>query len=1103
MISLTPAQEKAVLACGKNVLVSAGAGSGKTRVLVERYLHELRQNKLKVSEILALTFTEKAALEMKSRIIQRLRETNEDELRRDLESGSISTMHSLAAKILREHPIEAEVDPEFKILDEQESFFLIEEALDEALQKASEQEILFRFLKTYGENSVRTGVLRIFETARNSGRTIRRFVEDCDQSFLLNKLQTTKERVFLRGKRLLETLDDQDLILDWKQWHQETDWTWEKLDEFYAWFKPFSRKGGKEVKEVWKELAEISKDFFALQLEVMTAPGRKDFAEFAYLFESIFEQKKREDQVIDFQDLEIKFKELLMSPKPACVYLRRKLQGQFKTVLVDEFQDTSPLQLQILEMLSKGDNLFLVGDYKQSIYAFRGAFPEQFLFLEEKFSKEGLGYALNLRENFRASESLIAWINRFFDLLWEEDNFHFAQLVKGQVNERPSLPEDCPQTQPVEVWAIQQKEEESIQQARMREAALIAKQIAQMHEGGTPYGDIVVLFQASSSIAIYENALKRSGIPYFLTAGRGFYHQPEIRDLVSFLSSLDNPLSDVSLAALMRSPLFHINDDALFWFSLTLKQNEKQKSLFEGLHLVETIREIPEESKEKLKFFRTLLFDFMKDKDAFRISELLSMIVEKTNYDFSLLSDEQGIRRYANVRKLIDLAREMEEIEPLSISAFVRLVKGFQNQEIHEAEAPLEEEQGTSAVRMMTIHAAKGLEFPIVFVADLAHVHRSRGSNDFIADVRSGYGLRVPRPDGSDWEEPLAWRDLNEEQKKREKAEKKRLLYVALTRAQQKLILTGVFSPPKKAKESFQEMSTWMDWVILASRKLGFLIHFSQEEFVLPAPGLKWKREIKAMTENRDIASLEKEVDALIHQAETPEKLAPRSLDLPVSALALYKKSPAEFWRRYEGGRKDLMETEEEFFTEELDIPEDSMAANDFGTRMHAILENIHFQNPQADKRRLLDFYFAEALESEKAEAASILENFLNSEIFQQIKRAKKIARELPFVLNARYGRVDGVVDLVFQDEKGDWHIVDYKTASGDEEKAKEAGYELQIFIYALAFYKITGEVPKTGKVLYLKNQAIVNWDMDLEKLEAAANDLQVLQNDLREYYAS
>lgn len=1096
---LTSAQQKAVVASGKSVLVSAGAGSGKTRVLVERYLHELKENKLKVSEVLALTFTEKAALEMKARIIARLREMNEDELRRDLEAGAISTMHSFAARILREHPIESEVDPEFKILDEQESVFLIEDALDEALQKGCEQDHLFRFLKVYGENSVRTGILRIFETARNSGRSIQEFIRDCDQDFLPRKLESIKERILLRGNALWASLDEPDLEFDWKEWTTESHWTWERLDAFYAWFKPFSRKGGKELKEIWKELAEISKDFFALQLENLTIPYRKDFVEFASLFERIFEEKKRQDQAIDFQDLEINFKKMLESDKPACSYLKRKLQEQFKTVLVDEFQDTSPLQLQILEMLSKGDNLFLVGDYKQSIYAFRGAFPEQFLFLEEKFSKEGVGHALDLRENFRSSENLISWINRFFDLLWEEDSFHFVELIKGRSRETAPAP-DCPQ-EPVEVWAIQQKDEESIQQGRMREAALIAKRIVQMHESGTPYGDMVILFQAASSISIYENALKRVGIPYFLTAGRGFYHQPEIRDLVSFLSFLDNPLSDVALAAVMRSPLFHIDDNTLFWFSLSVKQNEKQKPLFEGLHLIESIREISEDGKEKLKFFREILFGFRNDKDAFRISELLGLVIEKTNYDFSLLSDAQGIRRYANVRKLIDLAREIEEVEPLSISAFVRLVKGFQNQEIHEAEAPLEEEH-SSAVRMMTIHAAKGLEFPVVFVADLAHVHRSRGSNDFVADVRSGYGLRLPRPDGSDWEEPLAWRDLNEQQKKREKAEKKRLLYVAMTRAQQKLILTGVYSAPKKAKESFQEMSTWIDWIMFAAEKLKLSVHISQDEFVLPPANLKLKQEIKEMTAQEDPALLEKTVDELVRQAGTPEKLAPKSLDLPVSALALFKKSPGEFWRSYEGGRKDLVETEEEFFTEELDIPEDSMAANDFGTRMHAILEHIDFQDPKADQQKLLDFYFAEALDTEQFEAKTILENFLHSEIFQDIRQAQKKLRELPFVLNARYGRVDGVIDLVFQDKSGNWHIVDYKAASGDAERAKDAGYELQILIYALAFYRITGVVPKTGKVLYLKNQAVVNWDIDLEKLEMTSNQLQELQSDLRDYYA-
>ena len=415
---------------------------------------------------------------------------------------------------------------------------------------------------------------------------------------------------------------------------------------------------------------------------------------------------------------------------------------------------------------------------------------------------------ISLLENFRTAPCALNFINLFFGELWKEDSFPFENLIaKAAEDSRAGA----------ELLCVELSEKESLASGRFREADLIADRILELHEEGVSYGAIAVLFQAMTEIGIYEQALKKRSIPYFALSGTGFYHQPEIRDLVSYLSFLENPLADIPLAASLRSPLFQVTDNTLFWLAQYAKREDENAPLYHGVKEFQRIPQITAAEKEKLFFFEHLAAELLEIKDRLKIAELVDLILAKTSYELTALAASQGVRRYANLKKLGNLARHLEGREPMTLGAFLRTLKRLEVQEVKETEAQVEAEQSGRVVRLSSIHRAKGLEFPVVFVADLGRTRRSSESTAAIAEAGRGYALCVRNEITLEWEKPRKWLQIYEAVSRKEREEWKRLFYVAMTRAKQKLILSGVYKEKKEEKDSFYEMSSWMDWVIKLS----------------------------------------------------------------------------------------------------------------------------------------------------------------------------------------------------------------------------------------------------------------------------------------------
>lgn len=1082
-MALTDSQKKAVQVTGKNILVSAGAGTGKTHMLVERILHILKTQKALITELLVLTFTEKAANEIKTRLSKELRILNMEQSRRDLEKAAISTFHSFASRLLKEHPIEAAVDPEFRVIETEQSELLKEEAFQETIKKIHEDKAdAFELLADYGEETVREGVYKIFTAARHEGKTLEQFFFDNDRK--RNEICEAKEKELPRtAEKLLRKLEEIDAN-GWQRFLQSKEWDWKKVQAFREWNAPYAAKR----KEGWKEWRELLKDLVSLRIQFLAAPWEKRLEQMAFEFERLYDGKKKEEGWLDFDDLQMKAVRLFSGEQLVSKKLRERYQKQFRWILIDEFQDTNFLQMRFAELLSTGDNLFMVGDYKQSIYGFRGAEPRIFLEKENLYKKNDDGQLIFLSESFRSEPAVLDFANRFFKVLWEEDHFPFEPLVpkRKQMVAEPV----------VEVLVTEMSEEEDKEHARMREARTIAARIQELHEKqGIPYGDVAVLFQAMTLSGIYEDALKTAGIPYFIVAGRGFYEQPEIQDMICFLNHLEKPFQDIPLAATLRSPLFHITDDTLFWLSRYAKAQNAGNPLFHAVQDLTAIKEISEEQLKLLRFFVTLTQELQALKDRISIADLIDRILQKTGYELSVLADPLGVRRFANLKKLMAIARDYETHERIPLAVFLNILKRLKAQEVRESEAPIALETGADAVRVMSIHAAKGLEFETVFVADMGHQGNYGGSKAVIAHAADGYGLRVRNERNLEMETPYFYQVLDQAIKKREDEEWKRLLYVAITRAKSRLFLSGVYEEKKKPKELFSEMSSWMDWAVSIGESLKVRMTYDADKGAgFPAQKFSIKKEGIAQVLEKISKKPVSKLETLRAQSLTSEKerFLSRTIDLPVSAYVLFQKDPQAFWRVYQIGW--TVEGHEEV-SEEPKGEEGEVSAADFGTAMHSLFEYMDFRNPE--KCLGVDFLgriFSGFGKKAVPEVRKLVEGFAASPVFKQLQKAKRIEREVDFVLNERHGLIHGKVDALFEDEKGEWYILDYKTAVGDEDAARESGYQLQMEIYALAAKKILKIPIHSGMIYYLKNQKVVTLPLqtyDFDKLEKKIDDLQ------------
>ncbi len=1136
MTELTNTQRKAVETVDRNVYVSAGAGTGKTRVLVERFLYLIERELARPHEILAITFTEKAAQEMKARIARRLREQGLERARRELENAYIGTIHSFCARILREHPIEAGVDPSFRVLEEDDAHLLQEGVLDQLIEARFQEPAIFDLLRIYSEENVREAIKQIANRAHTFGKSIQEVAMKQSDVLSFPRKQESKDvDPRLRGddkqrlrndpppsvpndrmvgddvvEKVLEVLKplkvlkgkEEDCILV-EEALQKPVSNWNELEALKEIGKRFRRQGKAKIEiETFRNFWD---DFISKNVEAFGQNVREAFLSLASDFEIRYHAVKRERSSLDFNDLEREAVNLLSGSGPTCEACKNLYRRNFKYVMVDEFQDTALLQDKLITLVSHPNNLFIVGDWRQSIYGFRGADPSLFLEKEEMCSKLNVGVRIRLVENFRSRSELLNQINPFFEKLWAEEKRSFEPLEACRSFSDKTNPS-------VEFLTIERGEGESIEEARMNEARILAERIHDLVASGAyEYRDFAMLFRVATDIYYYEHELRNLGIPYYVVSGRGFYHQPEIRDLVSFLELLENPHLDIPLAAVLRSPLVQVSDDTLFWLSNASKRVNPNTPLYHALLKCHEISEIQEKDQTRLQSFRTFFFELLKQKEKWAVSECLELILERTQYDRYVLGSSHGKRHFANLKKLVEIARELEIREPLHLGDFIRYVKGLETQEVRESEAQVEALEG-NVVKLMTIHKAKGLEFKVVIIPDLNREGEKQAGR-FLLDPEYGLGFKIFNEATRDFEETLSYRKIKEKIIQNVREESKRLLYVGMTRAEDHLILSGA-SKEEDGKQkneasegnSFDDEAKWYEWIDQwCTSGGGFKRKVVQvpakKSGRIPLPLVEHKK-IKAVLELGEPLKIKvpKGVDRIIESLKPITPVYFERIDLPVSAFSVFEHDPDEYKRIYELG---VLPEETDTKLEEWKFEEDEaeISAADFGTVIHKIFEYLVSNPKKADEKlpNLVHRFAGNLGPNTREEIFKLSNQFLESKSFTEIKQAKARHAEIPFVFRLRSGIIQGTLDLLYQTQDGTWVILDYKTSRVDPNHLEEVAsrYQSQLMLYALACHELLKIAVKHASLYFVRVDQTFDFSLEAIDFTKLRSDFETMQKEI------
>jgi ATP-dependent helicase/nuclease subunit A len=872
---LKPEQELAAHTLDRHVSVTAGPGAGKTTVLVERYLHILRTRDISVDQIVAITFTNRAANEMRERLRREMDHLLSSAAprerakwmrhKRTLDGAIITTIHGFCSRLLREFPVEADIDPQFMLLDSHQSAMLEEAVAEDSLTEfiSSDDQAVTELAAGVGRLGLARGLIDIYRSMRNQGLTLEILQEQIGKN---HKTAEDYQRVVEQlSLRMSEFIQSRDLPASAEEKRREAGRHWPQLRDFLLAvtdttppaefseavqkFRDATRPTAQgKIRDLVKELDEliwkdklggsVPQTFFDLHARRYAA----ELIKVVEVIERKLDEEKRHKSALDFDDLQLRALKLL-DDHPEVL---RRTSGRYRFFLVDEFQDTNGLQRDLMARLALGGdrraNLFIVGDRKQSIYGFRGADVDVFREMTERIEAQN-GLPVALDRNFRSQPPLIRFFNLLFERVFECDPTiasdernqlgyveHEASIAAREDEDPPPVVEllvDLKPTDKVNTAAPQPKpRERDAEQLAARIISLVGTETISAPgrsegEAATQrtvaYRDVALLFRAMTEVHIYESAFRRAGIPYVTVDGKGFYAREEITDFVQLLRFLDNKTDEVALAAVLRSPLCGLSDDALLALRcapLKAKVEERGRlhrrsgirPLLDALSQQEEIEFIDDNDRPAIGRAREFLDELIVRAKRSGLADLLRFAVEASEYRTVAAASFDGAQRLANLEKLFTLAERFERAGAYLIRDFVRFVREFEEAGGRESEGQIDD--SADAVRLMSIHQSKGLEFPVVIIPDLHRLPDNR-REWWALDRHRGLTLKAPDGRGR-LAAGSAFAAFAERAKRREEFESMRLLYVAATRAQDRLVLSGA------AKDLASFRSSWLGWICKA-----------------------------------------------------------------------------------------------------------------------------------------------------------------------------------------------------------------------------------------------------------------------------------------------
>lgn len=877
-VSWTKEQQKVIELGGRNILVSAAAGSGKTAVLVERIITMLtrEKNPVDVDRLLIVTFTEAAAAEMRERIRKAVesraeQEPDNERLQRQatlIHSAWITTIHSFCLSVIREHFHKIDLDPAFRIGEEGELKLLRKDVLSDVMEAFYGRgdrrflELVEAYGDSRGDKNIEELVLKLYEFGRSYPEP-EKWIESCIEAYesetpeefgnteyyrrarantdkyLEGAQELLRQGVLIcqeaDGPYMYEDMLQADLALTEKLKSQNS---YEELYQAFSQVK-WARLAANKDKQVSVEKAErikhireavkaVVKDirsvYFAQPMEEVLAdlklckPFMEILKELVLEFARTFEEMKHARNMIDFDDMQQYALRILTREEDGRLIpseVAQEYQEQFEEVMIDEYQDSNLIQEMILTSVSRMQkglrNIFMVGDVKQSIYRFRLSRPELFM---EKYDRypltDGPEQRIDLHKNFRSRGEVLDSVNYIFRQIMgralggvEYDDsaalYVGADYPKAEGNETELLlldpEEDETFLAETEELSVRQKEASAIAvriKRLMEEQLVVDKETGELRP--VQYRDIVILTRSLKGFAdVFAEQLKKTGIPVYAGAKEGYFETREIGVFLEYLRVLNNQRQDIPLTAVLKSFFGGLTDEEL----AVIKGVYRKERFFRAVMLYR--KEGPEdEIREKLRSCMDQMEHFRKMASYMALHELLERILQETGYRDYVAALPAGEQREANLYMLVEKARAFESSSYKGLFHFIRYVEQLKKYEIDYGEAGTLAEQ-SNTVKIMSIHKSKGLEFPVVIAAGMGkQFNRQDTKGKVLMHASLGVGLECINLEERTKCPSFIKSVIAREELLESMGEELRVLYVAMTRAKEKLILTGAVSEPEK-----------------------------------------------------------------------------------------------------------------------------------------------------------------------------------------------------------------------------------------------------------------------------------------------------------------
>ena len=1148
----TADQAKVIQSRNKNLLVAAAAGSGKTTVLVERVMRLVEEG-ANIDEMLIVTFTRAASNDMREKFRKRFREIAQmgvphaqEQLER-LENASISTLHSFCTDVLRNYFEAAGVDPMFRIIDDAEDKQLTERAMDEALENAyltgSEGMDALDFAR--GPMRVRSLVMDMhaflkerpdpemwFENALalmdGDGEIWLKALEDSLREKLSSALALNDYAIYLAGQPEGPNHYVPALEADAQAIQTIMNAPYRRMNALINSFKQVTPKPAKRtkaedktenqiylmetmsaVRKKVKTAVESARKTVSLDADLSMEDIRKNkkcavkLYEIAKDLDQCLRAYKEKRCALTFNDLEHYTLKALSDPR-----VSESIKKRFSYVFVDEYQDTSDVQEAIVSKISRENNRFMVGDVKQSIYRFRQAEPKLFLEKYESYKSGGENELIVLKQNFRSRACVIDFVNHVFkrvmhggasEIVYDED----AMLYQGREFEGE---DDKTEVHIIEKSAPEddngdESDADELTDAE-REGCVIAKRIHELR-GENPnlkYRDICILTRVRvNALNLIAQVLSENGIPAYADASESYFDALEVMEIMSVLHLIVNRRRDIDLISVLRSPIVALTTNEL----AKIRAKQKSGSFFDAAIEASENNEVLSAFFERLDAWRAL-------SRSMPIARLIRKIANETGFYAYVGALPGGQQRQANIDMLCSRAMNYENAIGGSLPEFLEYAALMRARGDGESAHTLSEND--DVVRLMTAHKSKGLEFPVVFVSLLGRKFRTQRADDNLTAHRD-LGASLMRMDETleTMRDTIARRAIVETEIRQDRAEELRVFYVALTRAQSRLILTGCVRNLESSKTDWQIAQNYPDMYSSAMDIVGAAIMNCAGAESLGARPEKNAPEVKVFVhcvknasseENASSQSVSNALSILesakngegfsenMHAAITWQYPHKENIEAPVKLTA------SGLTREITGAFEIPEIAERPIF-----MSEGGLTANERGTAIHAFLRYVDYGEIRdlvgdemkialgRQKRQMLEKGMLSPVQGQ-AIVLSYMAQFFESPVGLRIRNARNVQREWRFNLRMRACDaienapqtasvvIQGSIDLCFE-EDGEWVLLDYKTDRTDDKEALKERYLPQLNLYARALRSITNKPVKEIIICLIRQNDAISIDGD------------------------